>query len=271
MQGTTSKIKTYILAAVFVVLLMAGLFFYFNNLAPIKNQITAVDGQIKQQGKLLDTITAQPAGTAAPLDENTFLLQQEVPVKPLMDQLLLQFEKAEVLSDSLILTMEFTDGEIEAEESDEEEVAAIDPTPAPEGEAAAPAEENSSEAEAAEPAIAPELLPEGVKKITAELTVQSKDYDSLMVFLKEVEKLKRVMVIEGIDFTGPQELEVAAGEDSEEPAEEVSDQLIYELTVSAYYLPELVEYLKDLPRVDFPAPNGKDTPFIKEDDENEED
>jgi type IV pilus assembly protein PilO len=109
------------------------------------------------------------------------------------------------------------------------------------------------------PAV-PEVLPQGVKKITAEMSVVSKDYEGIQKFIRTIEELKRVIVVEGITFTGMEELEIAS-------ADAVTDQLKYEITISAYYLPELTDYLKDLPKGEFPAPNGKDNPLINNDEE----
>ncbi|MCM3731578.1 hypothetical protein M3196_07880 [Fictibacillus nanhaiensis] len=66
---------------------------------------------------------------------------------------------------------------------------------------------------------------------------------------------KRVTVIEAITFSGQDELVITS-------AEATLGQLKYEVTIAAYYLPELTQYLKDLPRVEFPAPNGKENPLI---------
>jgi type IV pilus assembly protein PilO len=50
------------------------------------------------------------------------------------------------------------------------------------------------------PAPAPEVLPEGVKKLTAEMSVVSKNYEGLLKFLRTIEELKRITVIEAITF-----------------------------------------------------------------------
>jgi type IV pilus assembly protein PilO len=246
---------SYIGIGIVLLTLVAGLYGYFGILSPLHQKIDMVDTEIGQQEIFLKKMN-QPKKEAAPISiENTYSLQEEVPVNPLVDQLMLQFEKAEVLSDSLILTMQFSDGE--ASEDVEEE----------------PAEEESSASETEvtnedgtvqnedEINVTPEALPEGVKKITAEMSVVSKDYKGLLKFLRTIEEFKRVTVIEAITFSGQDELAMAS-------AETTTDQLKYEVTIAAYYLPELTQYLKDLPRGDFPAPNGKENPLI--DGENEE-
>ncbi len=257
------RLLTYAAIGVILLFLMCGVYGYFGLLSPLHQQIESVDAEMKQQKTFLDNMSA-PATVTTQNSENTFALQEEVPVKPLIDQLMLQFEKAEVLSDSLILTMDFSDGEAT---EDEEKVAVEENTEQ------ASAEENTTNTttEAAEENVsntgddidtsetttppAPEVLPQGVKKITAEMSVVSKDYEGILKFIKTVEELKRVIVVEAITFSGMDELEMAS-------ADAVKNQLKYEITISAYYLPELTDYLKDLPRGEFPAPNGKENPLI---------
>jgi type IV pilus assembly protein PilO len=269
------RLLTYIALGVIVLFLVGGVYGYFGVLSPLHQKIESVDAEMQQQKTFLDHAEA-PMAVATQDSENTFALQEEVPVRPLVDQLMLQFEKAEVLSDSLILTMDFSDGEAS---EDEEEVAAEEETAEETASEQTNKGENteqestdtstesieqnvSNEDDSVEPSKtttppAPEVLPDGVKKITAEMSVVSKDYEGILKFIKTVEELKRVIVVEAITFTGMDELEIAS-------ADAVKNQLKYEITISAYYLPELTDYLKDLPRGEFPAPNGKENPLIKE-------
>ncbi|MBH0169379.1 hypothetical protein [Fictibacillus sp. 18YEL24] len=268
----SKKLLTYVGLGVILILIIGGVYGYFGLLTPLHQKIESVDAEMKQQEVILDKASASVAVTTQ-TSENTFALQEEVPVKPLVDQLMLQFEKAEVLSDSLILTVDFTDDDV----TEEDEVVAEETTDdttteeTPDTENAETSTEANSDVEddisneddtveTSETTIPaePEVLPQGVKKITAEMSVVSKDFKSIKTFIKTIEELKRVIVVEGITFSGMDELEVAS-------PDAVTDQLKYEITISAYYLPELTDYLKDLPKGEFPAPNGKEDPLIKKD------
>ncbi len=281
-MAESKKLLTYVGLGISLLLVIGGVYAYFGLLSPLHQRIESVDMEMKQQEVLLKK--ANDSAVTTQTSENTFALQEEVPVKPLVDQLMLQFEKAEVLSDSLILTMDFSDGET----SEEEEVVAEDEapdSPAPEEPATEETTEtenvdesaeiatevvedddvNANESDAVETTetptpVTPEVLPQGVKRIKAEMSVVSKDYEGIQKFIKTIEELKRVIVVEGITFAGMEELEIAS-------ADAVTDQLKYEITISAYYLPELTDYLKDLPKGEFPAPNGKDNPLINNDEE----
>ncbi|MBD7963121.1 hypothetical protein [Fictibacillus norfolkensis] len=275
-MAENKKLLTYVGLTVILLLVIGGVYGYFGLLSPLHQRIEAVDTEMKQQEILLNKANDSVAVTTQ-TSENTFALQEEVPVKPLIDQLMLQFEKAEVLSDSLILTMDFTDGEAieeeevvaeeETTENEASEDSATDETT--ETENADDNAENVTEGDISNEndmvdqsetpiSAAPEVLPKGVKKITAKMSVVSKDYDGIRNFITTIEELKRVIVVEGITFSGMDELEVAS-------ADAVTDQLKYEITISAYYLPELTDYLKDLPKGEFPAPNGKEDPLIQKD------
>ncbi|MBH0164024.1 hypothetical protein IHV12_03810 [Fictibacillus sp. 7GRE50] len=270
------KLVSFIGIGTLFLLLIFGGYGYFVILSPLHQKVETVDSQITQQEALLKSLDGKPKNSDSTLLENTHSLQEEVPVKSLVDQLLLQFEKAEVLSDSLILTMNFTDGEttendgtLEGESPEEASAPESQPTDganngSPEtsertDDSQIPEEEPVTPEENVTP-LAPEVLPEGVKKITAEMSVVSKDYAGLVKFLKTIQEQKRITIIEAISFAGTDELEAAS-------ADAVTDQLKYEITISAYYLPELTDYLKDLPKGEFPAPNGKDNPLINNDEE----
>jgi type IV pilus assembly protein PilO len=257
------RILTYLGIGLLILLLSGGTYGYFGILSPLHERISFVDSEIKQQKSLLNK--SENAVLDAPNSiDNTFSLQEEVPVIPLVDQLMLQFEKAEVLSDSLIMTMQFSDGEVD----DEEELTQgdVEDRASEEENKEAPSvtsEEDTTTTIKAEQPPAPEVLPEGVKKITAEMSVVSKDYNGLLKFLRTIEELKRVTVIEGITFTGLSEIEMASVEVN-------PNQLKYEITIAAYYLPELTDYLEDLPSEDFPAPGGKENPLTGSEEEKEE-
>lgn len=260
------RLLTYVAFGVILLFLMSGIYGYFGVLSPLYQKIDSVDAEMQQQKTFLENAETSVAVTSQ-ISENTFALQEEVPVKPLVDQLMLQFEKAEVLSDSLILTIDFSDGDAseDQEATATEEDADSESTEETTDTSTDAAEENvSNEDESLDTSEttsppSPEVLPQGVKKITAEMSVVSKDYEGILNFIKTVEELKRVIVVEAITFTGMDEPEIAS-------AEAVPNQLKYEVTISAYYLPELTDYLKDLPKGEFPAPNGKENPLINYED-----
>jgi type IV pilus assembly protein PilO len=259
-MGENKRLFTFTALGLLLLLSVGGIYSYFGILSPLHQKIASVDSEIKQQKTFLEK-SISPVEAASASNENTFSLQEEVPVKPLVDQLILQLEKAEVLSDSLIMTMQFSDGEAKDDEEENAEETGSAEQENSSNNAETTQENVSNEEDSIETASiskpAPEILPEGVKKITAEISVVSKNYESLLTFLQTIEELKRVTVIEAITFSGLDEIEMASPDAS-------PDQLKYEITIAAYYLPELTDYLNDLPKGEFPAPNGKENPLIEQ-------
>ncbi|MDR7073135.1 hypothetical protein [Fictibacillus barbaricus] len=267
-MADNKKLQNYIIAGLLLLSLIGGLYGYFGLLSPLDTKISIVDSEIKQQQTLLKKTEASIPIFTQDSNENTYPLQEEVPVKPLIDQLMLQFEKAEVVSDSLVLSMQFSDGDDSLDEEEADQAPTTQEEPAAEttnndtATNTAPATyDTTGKTEVADSKVnvTPESLPEGVKKVTSEMTVLSKNYDGLLKFLNTIEDFKRITVIEGITFTGMSEIERAAAAADE--TQTSPDQLKYEVTIAAYYLPELTDYLKDLPKGDFPAPNGKENPL----------
>ncbi|KUP06969.1 hypothetical protein Q73_10270 [Bacillus coahuilensis m2-6] len=191
---------------------------------------------------------------------STASLQQKVPVKPITDQLLLNFEKAETVSDSYITKIEFTDGDVTTpltiEEEIKEDVAEVQQfgdqdtqeTVDSSEEPVEPVEGEGTELESAPT----QILPEGLKKVTATLTVESATYFEMEKFLSVLENLQRIVEIEAITFGGYKDLIHTV--DGFEPIE-------FKVEVSAYYLPTLEELVAELPQLDAPTPMNKRNPF----------
>jgi type IV pilus assembly protein PilO len=245
------KRLSYVGIAASILLVASGLYGYFGILSPLHQKVETVSSEIKQQQTFFKKIDKPSDESTSVLNENTFSLQEEVPVKPLVYQLILQLEKAEVLSDSSILTMDFSDSNVR-NASDE----GTDDPLKKAGEILLDEMNLSDKKESS----TLEDLPEGIQKVTVEMSVVSKNYEGLLKFLSTIEELKRITVIEAITFSGLDEIELASTDAN-------PDQLKYEVTVAAFYLPELTEYLKDLPREEFPAPQGKENPLIGGDEE----
>ncbi|EZP76332.1 Pilus assembly protein PilO [Parageobacillus genomosp. 1] len=241
-----SKRQAVILLLLFVVFgaIFAGLYFYL--LYPRYQEIEQLTNIVKNEKKILAAIKADAAKQQEGLPESVVALQKKIPVRPLTEQLLLDLEKAEVVSNSLISSISFSEGEnAEAEGEDTNATTGKAETNAAEEETnAAPAKERS-------PATA---LPDGLKKVTVQLTVQSPTYYQLERFLQTLEDLDRIVSVEKLSFAGNPEL---TSVDTE------VNPLTYSLTVSAFYYPKLAELQKLLPQLDVPPPSGKDNPLTE--------
>jgi type IV pilus assembly protein PilO len=86
------------------------------------------------------------------------------------------------------------------------------------------------EVDSVEPII-PITAPDGLQTIIVELSIQSKDYESMLLFIEEMEKLNRIYTIETFGFTGFSE-----GEERVGPME---DLLNYSIQLITYYAPDI--------------------------------
>ncbi|WP_335869187.1 hypothetical protein [Bacillus sp. 2205SS5-2] len=214
-------------------LLYASFAFFYQ---PQKEALQTVELKIDNEEKLVTVLESKVKDIQKQAFEDTTSLQKKVPVKPLTEQLLLHFEKAEILSDSFIEQIEFTDGDVSDGVNIENDIQI----------------EEVDEASIQKEAVEVTVLPKGLKKLSSTLTVQSKTYFDLEKFITVLENLDRILEIESITFDGGGEI-ISIDNNME--------FVSYNVMVSAFYLPGLLDLSKELPRLDTPMPSGKSNPF----------
>ncbi|HEY9577383.1 MAG TPA: hypothetical protein VIR64_06910 [Pseudobacillus sp.] len=251
-----------IIPLLLLLLVFAFVYLYYAFYQPLMLELQTKKQELKSEEKLIQALESQVNDAPSKTVIATNNLQQKLPVKPMTDQLLLDFEKVELLSGSLITEMAFNDGEIEVNggESDlladakKEETNTADNSQADEQTVD---NEEAEEPDEAAAGPAPEVLPAGIEKISAQLTVESESYAEMEKFLAELEQQIRIIDIEQLTFDGPEESEKLEGTD---------EPLVYDVTIAAYYMPELLSLMQDVPKVDTPSPAKKEDPFVKIDD-----
>ena len=273
MIGGFNKKQFFLLGGTFLFLVLLFIFLYFYLFDPVKKELAFKTSELKNEEQILEAVQAK-AGTGTSVDfKSTTELQKRLPVQPLTDQFVLNLEKAEVVSNSFIVDMEFTDGEKAAEEvppeateetetkddTSESSDASEQEPEANEGEATATIEaEESTESTDEVPADsvpeAPATLPNSLKKISAKMNVRSSSYEEMLEFIQTIQSTNRIVTIDGLIFDGAEE--VTTRDQSVEPLE-------YELVVSAYYYPSLTDLQKQTPTVVTPKPSEKKNPFSR--------
>ncbi|MBS2771588.1 type II secretion system protein M [Anoxybacillus rupiensis] len=218
---------------------------YFYTLKPLYSRLEELRTTVENEKKLLATMQTQAEQQQADRTASVVELQKKVPVKPLVEQLILDLEKAEVLSDSLISSMSFN------EEADVNGQPSADSAQGQENGTRAYTEEQSA---AQKTDSAAPSLPQGLKKVTAQLTVQSPSYYHLERFLQTLEKLDRIVSVETLSFSGNPELT---------SIDTQTEPLTYSLTISAFYHPGLAKLQKQTPPLDVPSPSGKRNPLTE--------
>lgn len=253
---------------------------YYLYLDPKNNKIETQKSALKAEQEVLTALQKQKQAESSITAESIAALQQKVPVKPQLEQIILDLEKAEVLSGSVIKNMSFT----------ETDVAQPEAAAPPENNEAAEGNENKEGTENTEKnqnaneqendqnneesdesnndttnqnnasnaeniaKYVPAPLPAGVKKLTVTLQVESSNYDELRGFIEALEALPRTIVVETVSFSGTPEVTELDVAKKEEP-------LAYSLTLSAFFMPALTDLADKLPELVVPPSANKTTPF----------
>jgi type IV pilus assembly protein PilO len=246
-----SKIDKIILLTGILLLVLIILFAQFIKLSPLKSDVSLKQQSLETEQKLLEVVTQTKVDDTAQVAEDTRELQKKVPVKPLLEQFILDLEKAETVSNSVISSMSFTkDADVTIATPD---TAATDQTNATQE--STTTEESSAttqEATATTDQATTQTASNGLKKLSVSLSVESPTYEDLEKFIQTLESLERIVVVESISYSGGEEIT---------SLEQKPEKLSYSLTVSAYYLPTLDDLIAELPQIDAPAPANKKNPL----------
>lgn len=227
-----------------VIILGAGAYTYYAYLQPLATKVNTKETElqlVKQQVSILDSkIKAAKESTKT----STVQLQQQVPVKRLLEQALLQIEKAEIISDTNLIEIKLN-GTDSDETVTEEDLTTAD-------KAIDDANKSDNEASDEKTADAETTLPNGIKKTTINILGEANTYFDLEKLLEQLQSSKRIMDIDSLKITGTKE--VMEVEDNDQKIE-------FEMTLSIYYYPELEDLINDLPSMESPASADRKNPF----------
>lgn len=205
-----------VLAVLFLIGLAA--YSYFGIYAPAREAKLQAEQLLTSEKEVLISLENQvkekPAEERISINE----LQQQVSVEPLTDKILLQVEEAELLSETLALSVAFTEGPLEL--------------------------------------VQPVEGVENIQEVLTTVELEAADYDGILRFIREIEAMDRVMIIESIDFGAPGEVT---------QAEQEQETMTATLTFSAFYRPDLIALEESQPKVDSPAPANKTNPLPQND------
>ncbi|WP_043934234.1 hypothetical protein [Bacillus sp. EB01] len=238
------------LSVLFVLFAAGG---YFLWVQPLKADLEMKEASLKTDEQLLEVLQGKENEARENATESTTQLQTKIPVKPLVEQLILDFEKAEVVSGSKILSMSFSqDGSIEKPEENAE--GATTETSTTETTETSVEVETTTTDEYGQPSEPKSVIavPEGVKKVTVQLALEAAGYEEIEKFISTLENLKRIAVVESINYIGNPEVTTIL---AEEPS------LKFTITISAFYMPDLADLAKQTPTIDAPEPANKRNPL----------
>lgn len=234
-----------LISSFLAVLLYFGAFLFYLN--PLKTSLSLKEGQLKSEHQLGEALATRLASGKEIDFSSTAEMQTLLPVDPMIEQFVLDLEKAEVVSNSYIASIEFTDGEpsdLAAKiDSNQEEGSSIDVQSANQEDTGTTTNVNQK---------VPLNMPEGLAKTTATIVVNADNYFDLEKFIDTLENSKRSVMVESIAFSGPKEMTSLSDE---------LEKLEMTLSVNIFYLPGLVELKEYNPKVETPQPANKRNPF----------
>ncbi|QHJ71585.1 LysM peptidoglycan-binding domain-containing protein [Planococcus halotolerans] len=219
MSSLTKKQKENGLIALAVVFLLAiSAYAYFMVYTPAKEARLMAEQTFKSEREVLMALQEQVKALPEEERVSTAELQQRVSVEPLSELIVLQLEQAELLSRSQVKSLQIAESPLEL--------------------------------------LTPVEGIENVQKIQTTVAFETDDYAGITKFIKEIESMKRILIIDSIDFASNGEVTTVEAED---------DILEVTLSFSAFYRPDLIALADTLPKVDAPPPANKVDPLPKND------
>lgn len=232
---------------VFAFLFIAGGAWYFLTIKPLEIEIATLQESIKTEKRLIYQYeNGNPEQTEQEIE--TLSLQKRVPVVDNMEQFLLMLEEAEVVSKSLIQNVSFSKSTeaVVNETTVEEDINNLEA-----------GTYGMEQPESDEP-----ILPEGLEKLVANLTIEADDYFELKDFVQRIEQFDRIINVDSLQYNGFTEITNITEEISEPPV------LSYNMAISTYYFPKLEELKDQAPKYESENPSEKKNPLYQSELEN---
>lgn len=205
---SSSKNGTLLLVIALAMALLFAIYYYV--VKPKQDDAQAIHSEVnnlKAEILSLEQTLVEAQSQQSSTNVNEFTLRKKVPDNRAIDSLILSIEEIEFVTGSRIQSVEFNNYDILVSDSGYLDPTASAETEMEEGtEPTAPATEDGVEStELPVSTIAVETLPPSLKLVTFNVNVASPNDVRLQQFIKEIEKLERVMHIDTIDFSLPGE------------------------------------------------------------------
>ncbi len=249
---TKKNLLFILLGILLLVAVSAGGYFYF--LQPLNNELKSKQAELEMANQQLTIIENKLSNITVETANSTMKLQKHIPVKRSVEQLMLEIEKAEIISNvqisSIAMGSAGSDESIEAAQQESNET---------QTQANSNNENESNTTETASTTVLDEetekqavVLPSGIKKTPFTINGEAKNYFELEKFLESLQGLQRKITLDNLSFKGLNEVT-----DNEQQMEKIS----FDLSISAFYFPKLEDLRKELPPIDTPEISNKKNPF----------
>ncbi len=251
MNISFSKQQKLLLLFVILLMISFALFLQFFLLQPAKAELTSKQKTLQSEQRLGQIVAQKNAASNQTENVDTHDLQLKLPVKPLQAQFILDLQKVETMSNSEIKSMNFTNDQQAALQggqtnpfagmNQQQNTSTGTTTNGASSQGTAPGKQQ---------VLA--TAPTGLEKLTVRLMVESPSYQDFEKFIENLEDLKRLTIVESIQYNGPNEATTI---------NQNSNPFAYSLIVSAFYMINLTDLEKDLPKIDTPESAGKNDPL----------
>jgi type IV pilus assembly protein PilO len=160
------EIGLIVLSSLFCLIMIA--YAYFTFYVPKKESLAVAETTLTTDRQVLFALEQQLADQPEIPIVSSLELQKKVPIDPLTELIILQIEKAEVVSDSLVQSIDFSEGPFVIE--------------------------------------APPEGVETLQQLLVTLSIETSSYATLEAFIDEIEKLDRILIVDNISFSSPGEV-----------------------------------------------------------------
>jgi type IV pilus assembly protein PilO len=208
---------------------------YLYYLTPIQTEIESVEQNLKSEVLLLEQL-AQKAEENETITIDAKKLQEQTPVSPLIDNMLLDIKYAEGISNSKVSSISISEGDAATLWPQEQPIQTQE-----QGETAPTTDQGDVQTPATQ-AVPPEIG--NLKRIVFNTSVSSPNYESLQKFIKGLENLRRIINVDSINFTSGAE-----------------GKMEYNVSFSAFYAPEYKGLLEAFPERKFIPASKKKNPL----------
>lgn len=225
MKLSSSNQTTVILLLVLVGALLFAMYYYVispkkEQVEQLESSIASIESEIASIEQEIDKINENKQ-----LDSATLLeMRKKVPTKRDIQQLLLNIDETQYVSGTKIISVDFNNYDTEVSGSELSDPYGSSEEEGSEENGTDESSDDTTEEAAGETSdempvsrISKDVLPPELKLITFEIKIASPDFDHIVTFIKEVEKIERIMHIDLIDFSLPGE----ENEFAEDPEKEV--------------------------------------------------
>lgn len=211
-------------------------------LAPYQEEVMEKEANLTQEQKILSAIENNQEESEREQILTSRTIQQQLPVVPLIDQLLIGLDRAGNASKSLINSIAISDSE--------SSVPIIEPENELEENGVNNEDEENVDEDVVDESVEDEAeqLIEGLHTLQFTVDVTSENYEEMISFMKEIQSLSRVIQIESIQFDAP----------------ESENELGYSIVMNSYYQPLYANLANEAPQYHYGGSPNKADPFAIE-------